>query len=188
MISAPEIAAGLQGAGRLAVRDTSGLGFMNATLQGFWRSFVALFLAYPAYLILVINRPGAERAGQFDVLLVETIAYVIGWLAFPVVMVHITDLLGRGERFLGYIVAVNWCNVIQAWLIASIALLGAANALPQGLARFLSALAFLWTLSFQWFVARAGLAVNGLTAAAVVALDVVLSLFVMSVSQSIQGG
>ena len=187
MISAPQIAISLHGAGRLARRDQSGFTCMNGTLEGFWQSFAAAVLVYPAFLILVATGPGGARVGEPSFLTVETIAYVIGWFAFPLVMFHLTDMLGRGDRFLTYIVAINWCNVIQAWLMASVALIGVINVLPEGLTRFLAAAAFLWTLTFHWFVTRTGLAVNGFVAAGIVALDVVISLFVMSVTQGIEG-
>ena len=187
MISAPEIAVSLQGAGRLARRDISGFAYLNATLSGFWRSFTAALLVYPAFLILVATRPGADRIGEPGFLVIETLAYVIGWFAFPLAMFHLTNMLGKSDRFLGYIVAINWCNVIQAWVIATVALVGAANVLPDALTSFLSAVAMLWALTFQWFVTRTGLAVNGFTAAGIVCLDVILSLFVMSVTQSVEG-
>ena len=188
MISAQEIVSGLRGAIRLALRDPAGHAFFNATVEGFWRSFTAALLMLPAYLLLLAVRPeaaGAEMGPRF--LVVQLIAYVIGWFAFPNAMFHLAAMLGRADRFIGYIVAVNWCNAVQMGLIATIALLDLLG-LPDQMAAFLRLVLFLWALSYSWFVARTGLGVGGFTAAGIVALDIFLSLVILDLAGYIERG
>src|SRR5690606_8518675 len=85
MISSAEIAVSMRGAVRLALRDPAGLAFFDTSIAGFWRSFMAAVLALPAYALLLAARDESAGPPLDDpgVLLVEGIAYVIGWFAFP---------------------------------------------------------------------------------------------------------
>src|SRR5690606_7445527 len=159
----------------------------NATVEGFWRSFTAALIAFPVYLLLVVTRPDPETGIAAEAaLLVETIAYVIDWFAFPVVMLHVAAALDRTERYLGYIVAVNWCNLVQVALFGTILVLRLAGILTGGLSEFLWLVALLWVLSYQWYVARVGLEISGLAAAGIVALAFLISLFVQGIAVGIQ--
>ena len=62
-------------------------------------------------------------AGPLRVFLVESIAYVIGWVAFPLAMVYVARALGREKRYVNYIVAFNWAQVPQVLLFLTGAVL-----------------------------------------------------------------
>ena len=111
-----EVQLAVGGALRLALGDRRGLGFFDASLDGFWRSFRAAAICYPMYLFLLATRVTSAQwaaAGWPTVLFVETIAYVIAWVAFPLLMLHIAHWLGRDHRFLAFMVAYNWSQVPQ---------------------------------------------------------------------------
>ena len=56
----PEINSSIYGAWRLARRDPGGMNYMNLSVDGFWRSFIAIGLSAPAYiLILLVQRAAA---------------------------------------------------------------------------------------------------------------------------------
>src|SRR5512146_3154253 len=101
----------LGGALRLAVGDRGGLGFFDASVDGFWRSFRAALICYPLYLALVGfgTEPAAwSGGGAATVLAVKTIAYAISWVAFPLAMLTVARWFGREDRFLAFMVAYNW--------------------------------------------------------------------------------
>lgn len=187
MISAQEVVNGLTGALRLAGRDTSGYGHFDTSLDGFWRSFTAALLALPAYIIVTALRTDSVGIDASAFFLVEAIAYVTGWFAFPFAMLYVTDMLDRRERYITFIVATNWATAIQLSVIGLIASLEGIGLLPEGLAGFLSLVATLWIISYQWFIARTALEISGATAAAVVLLDLTLGLVVAGVAGAIEG-
>src|SRR4051812_6647033 len=101
----------LLGTLRLARGDRGGLSCFDRSLDGFWRSFRAAFIAYPLYLVLVTMRVSVaewERSGGLWIAAVETIAYVIAWSAFPLIMLAVTRWLDRSNRFFDFMVPYNW--------------------------------------------------------------------------------
>src|SRR5690606_28113057 len=128
-----EVLSGLFGAYRLAWFDPSGMAHFNLTVVGFWRSFFAAVWVAPAYAILVGMQLAAETE-EFNlalVFLVEAIAYVLAWAAFPLAAVVLTRLLGLDRNYVALIVAVNWTAVLQTGAFLAVVLL--ALVLPQGL-------------------------------------------------------
>jgi hypothetical protein len=183
-----EIRRSLAGALRLARGDRGGLSYFDPTIEGFWRSFRAGFLAYPLFLALLTMRTsGASWAasGGVRIIVVETIGYVISWTAFPLAMLKVSELMGRERRFLPFMVAYNWSQVPQSALFVLVALeaesglFGATGSHAIGLAAAVAALAY------EWFIARVGLEVGGFLAALVVFLDLLLSVLVSTTAAAI---
>ena len=117
----------LTGALRLARGDPGGLAYFDASEEGFWHSFRAAVFCYPLYLILLafpIELGTPPELDPWRVLAVETIHYVISWVAFPLLMLPLVDWLQRSNRYFGFMVAYNWCQVPQTVVFAAVALLG----------------------------------------------------------------
>lgn len=184
MISVEEAARGIYGAWRLAHGDRSGLSCFDATHDGFWRSFGAAIVALPAYAALValgiadydgeVNWPG--------VALVESIAYVIDWFAFPLAAVYICRRLGKEARYVLLIVALNWAKVIVAILMlpATIVASMAANSIFAiiPIAVFAGVLVYIWHVTRVALDASAGEAI--MVTLANLTLGVVVSLWARS--------
>lgn len=187
MISTQEIVNGLWGALRLAGRDTDGYRYFDTSLDGFWRSFTAAVLSIPAYVIVTAMRSNAVYVEPAAYFLIESIAYVTGWVAFPFAMLYVVDALDRRERYITFVVATNWAVAIQIALIAFIAALEGVGLLTEDLGRFFSLVATLWILTFQWFIARTALDISAPAAVAVVLLDLAIGLTVTGVAGAIEG-
>ena len=190
MITSNEVATALYGVWRLAHFDEDGWRHLDDSIDGFWKSFYAAVIVAPAQAIMLslsmINSETPVEAGALRIAAVYTIAYVIGWVAFPLVMIGITDLLDRRERYLRYIVGYNWATVIQVAVFLPVAII-IAIAGPGGLAATLTFAALLAIATYTWFVARTGLDVPGTTAVAMVVLDFAISLTLNMVSGSLVG-
>ena len=186
MLSAREAATSLYGAYRLARFDARGMTYFETSLAGFWRSFYAAVIVAPLYAVLLLMRHAVDTTGVGAVRFasVEAIAYVIAWVAFPLVMVSLARVLDREERYLGYIVAYNWASVLQNGLYLPLVMLGAAGVIPAGTAGPLSLIALSLILVYGWFIAKVALDVGAGTAVALVALDLVLSVFIDIVASS----
>lgn len=180
MVTSREVVTALYGAYRLARFDPSGLDFFDATIAGFWRSFFAAVLVAPVYLLLLLIRYAqlAEQISPFRFFAIEVIAYVIAWVAFPLIMASLARTLGRDAFFIRYIVAYNWGAVLQNALYLPIAMLATGGLLAGPSANALGFLALSLILVYVWFITRTALEVAGGIAAAIVGLDFLLSIFI----------
>src|SRR5579863_2763786 len=141
MISAAwtEVQTAVAGALRLAVGDRRGLGLFDTSIDGFWRSFRAGAICYPLYAVLLGFRVTAaqwEASGVVPILVVETIAYVISWVAFPLLILPVARQFHRDDRFLAFMVAYNWSQIPQTVLVLLVGLNGAMGILPPSEASF----------------------------------------------------
>ena len=187
MIAGAEIARSLQGAFRLASRDTGGLQWFDTSIGGFWNSFFAAVLVAPFYIAIIASRPAdpPTTVTPSAYALTEMIAYVCAWFAFPLAMVYVTRFMGREKLYIPYIVAANWCSTIPLGLFGILALLGSSGAVPHGVSDFLALVVFFWALSFQWFVARTALQLNGFGAVGIVAMDLAIGLLITGAANAI---
>ena len=186
MPTAHEIARALYGAYRLARLDKRGLAFFDASVGGFWRSFFAAVLVAPFYGLLLALRYQVEAgaAGPLRHALIEAVAYVIAWLAYPVIMIGLTRVLDREARYLRYIVAYNWAAVLENALYLPVAMLAVSDSVPGDAGNLLGMVALMLILAYTWFIARAALDVSALTAAGLVAMDFVLSLIINGIAEA----
>jgi hypothetical protein len=172
-----EVQLAIGGALRLACGDRRGFGFFDASIGGFWRSFRAGLICYPLYLLLLSFRTDESTwaaSGVVPILAAETIAYVIAWVAFPLLILPLARRLDRENRFLPFMVAYNWSQIPQAVLFVLIGLDGVTGLLPPSVVQVAGLLSVIAVLVYQWFIARVALAVTGAQAALVVILDLLL--------------
>jgi len=157
-----EVQLAVGGALKLARGDPSGLGFFDTSIDGFWRSFRAGVICYPFFLILLVFRVSAAHwaaSGVPHIIIVETIGYVISWVAFPLMVLPLTRYLGRENRFIPFIVAYNWSQIPQTAAVA--------------------------VLVYEWYIARVALQVSASQAVPVVLLDVVLGVVLSRVTEGL---
>src|SRR5262249_59220098 len=146
---------------RLVRGDRSGLGCFDRSVDGFWRSFRAAILCYPLYLVLLTMRVAAadwQHAGGLRIVTVETIAYVISWTIFPLLMLSLTRRIGRADRFFDFMVPYNWYQLPQSALFVLIGLLSAGGPAGLPVAGAIRLAAAVAALGVAWDLARAALA------------------------------
>lgn len=183
MLTTRELVASLYGAYRLARFDPRGLGFFDSSPAGARRSFFAAAIVAPFYaLILAVGRPGDADVDPLRFGIVEGIAYVLSWVAYPVLVEWLTRLLGCRKRFEAYLVAYNWSMVLQNAVVFPITMLAGLGVLPPQVAQLLWFGLFLLILLYVGFIARAALEVAPATAAGLVVLDVLLSALIDGVA------
>jgi len=183
-----EVQLAVGGALRLARGDPRGLGFFDTSIDGFWRSFRAAVICYPFFLILLGFRVSTARwqaAGLMPIVIVETIGYVISWVAFPLLMLPLSRWLGREERFLPFMVAYNWSQVPQTALFVILAAGAAGGLLPHAVAQLGDFAAAVAVLLYEWYIARVALAVSSSQAVPVVLLDLVLGSVLSRITEAL---
>ncbi len=183
---AGHVAAALAGAFRLLRFDWSGFRYFDTSIEGFWRSFFAAALILPLYIPLIVLRmDDAELANPtLRILAVEAIAYVIGWVAFPLVMAYLAQAFDRGAQYPGYIVAYNWGAAPQVVLMFLVALLRAGGLFSGALLAGLHLGVMLYLMAVQWFVARRALDLHPGAALGVVVVDFLLSILIATVASA----
>ena len=183
-----EVRLALAGTWRLARGDRGGLSYFDRSFDGFWRSFRAAIISYPLYLVLLAMRVSVgdwQRSGGLRIVTVETIGYVIGWVAFPLLMMTVTQRLGRAHRFFDFMVPYNWCQVPQSALFVLVGLafesgmLGPRSAAGIGLVAVVATLIYEW---YVWYIARVALDITGPTAVFIAVLDFVLGVLISQVA------
>ncbi len=177
MPSALEITRALYGTWRLARLDRTGMTWFEATPEGFWRSFFAFAIMAPGYAAVQFVAHGKIEvaASVARILIVETIAYVVLIVAYPLAMFYLCRAHGRWDRYIGFIVAFNWSGVLQMALLVPTSLLAASQAVPLGIHQA----AHIVVLFYQWFIARTALEVPGIIAAGAVSLYFVIELVIV---------
>ena len=180
-----EVQLALAGCLRLARGDRGGLACFDRSLDGFWRSFRAAVISYPLYLMLLAMRVSVaewQQSGGWRIVTVETIGYVVAWVAFPLLMLNVVRWIGRAHRFFDFLVPYNWCQVPQSALFVLVGLVSAGGVLSTQASEAMDLAAAIATLLYEWFIARVALDTSGVVAIFVVLLDLVLGVFISRIT------
>jgi len=160
----------------LARGNPHGSYFFEGSALEAGRSFWAMALCYPLFFLL------GRLAGAGDSLhdwLIESIGFVIAWLAFALAAEAMAGMAGKTQNFTRFIAAWNWTNLFQYAALVCGSLLG--TVFGGGMVQILSLLVIAYALWLEWFTTRATLAVHGAAAAMFVMLDLAIGLFVQGV-------
>src|SRR6201985_3110435 len=172
-----EVRLALIGSLRLARGDRGGLLCFDRSVDGFWRSFRAAVISYPLYLVLLSMRVTVaewETSGAFVIIAVETIAYVIAWTAFPLLMLIVTQRIARPHRFFDFMVPYNWSQLPQSALFVLVGLGSDSGVLGVQATQVIEVAAAVAVLVYEWFIARVALDTSVAAAAFIVFVDLLL--------------
>ena len=174
-----DFAAAMTGVRGLLRLDARALSLFDGSHDGFWKSFWAAAILAPLVALgvarAVVEHP-PESLPRY--LAFQVIAYALDWLAYPFAMVWIADHLGRRDRYYGYIAAYNWFQIAETVASTALVLLGMTGVVPEDVETFLFLILQGLFLGYDWFIARNALAIEGGTAAMLVAIDLLLGLII----------
>jgi hypothetical protein len=154
-----EAATALYGAWRLACRDPGGLRYMDTSMAGARRSFRAALFALPAAIPLMLMRLAyyPPRADTARVVVVEIIAYAIGWTAFPVVAHAAARVAERAHRYAMMVAAYNWISLAQILVLLVVTPITLSGMLPSPLDSMIEVALRLALLAYLAFTIRVAL-------------------------------
>jgi hypothetical protein len=184
-----ELVRSIEGVVRLARFDPAGMACFDRTPDGALRSFWVAALLLPPYILLVAVRDGAElsEVPLALVLLVQGIAYVVGWTAFPAAMHLIARLIGRAGEYPGMVAAYNWSAILQIALQLPLLVLMMAGVIDgDGVMGYAFAVLAVIVV-YLWFVLKTALNVSGVAAAGLVVLELVITALVSDYTNHILG-
>jgi len=117
----------------------------------------------------------------------DLLAYVCSWAGFALASLPLAEAMGRRALWPRLIAAWNWTNLVQ-YVVLSVLLLPSLLGMPGMVTDTLGLLGLGYAVWLQWFVARAALGVSGLRAAAFVALDLGIAIFLSGLVIRISAG
>lgn len=180
--SAQETVAALYGAWRLFLRDPAGLRYLPEGIEATARSFYAAILCLPAYWLLQWLQPVPEGVVPLTLLQslpAELIGYVLQWVAYPVLLVHVLGWMEKPQHWAMLVTGLNWSGVLQLHLSGLASLLAWSGLLPDGVGVALALAVLGVTLSYRGYIIRLVLGVSSWVAVGLVMLDLILGLFIM---------
>lgn len=166
MLSATEIARGVQGTLRLLRGDRAGPFNFDATAEACARSFRLMLVATPLYAFyLLIEYIDFDVAAEtWEIVSAEGLRYLLEWLLYPVLFYEIARRRGWLDKYFRYITALNWINLPAAILLVIGAALMALA--PSGVATLISlavtAVIFYWFLMATRLILGVGWPMAGL--------------------------
>jgi hypothetical protein len=129
MPPADDIQRYLVGAWRLMTGRRDGLALLDFSADGFWNSFFAIVLALPPLFVdwagwaKELGSDPLAPTSQFSYFLRLGVADLGAWILPLVGLAFVARLAGIRDRFVQYVVAVNWASAILSWLVLPSALL-----------------------------------------------------------------
>lgn len=166
----------IYGAYRLIRLDPRGMSYFNVSEQGFWDSFKAAAVIFPLFSLLILVRYASSdiETPLWRYLSIELIAYVIGWVAFPVLMIGVCQQFQRTHRYIGYIIAYNWAAVLQNAIYLPIAILSVSGQIANG-GGLLVLMTMVVIIVYNWFIAKTALGISAPAAIGIVVIDFIVS-------------
>ncbi|MEK9726423.1 MAG: hypothetical protein VW405_23475, partial [Rhodospirillaceae bacterium] len=144
--------------------------------------------AISSALFISANPGGITEASPARVIAIFLIVYVMRWVLFPLVMAVFSDAIQRSERFVLFVVAHNWANVVRAVIllpaVAIFAIEGIGNP-GWGAAIYFAAL--IGVFVYAWFVARVALDTTVAAAITVVVIELGVALILSGVKDWMTG-
>jgi len=150
VLSAAEIARGVQGALGFLKRDPKAPQHFDNTMEACLRSFRVMALVAPLYAIylLIYYSDVTVTADGTEVVVVEAMRYVVDWLLFPVIFYEAARRRGWLDRYPRYIGALNWIN-LPAMVVVVVGQ-GLSSVAPAAVAVIIDL--GLRALLFYWFL------------------------------------
>ncbi|MQX37168.1 hypothetical protein [Roseospira navarrensis] len=190
-LSASDIAAALYGLLRLARLDPKGFDYFEATATGLLKSFwvaaflLPVFLLYLVLDVLMLDLGGPGAALRY--VSIETIAYVVDWVAFPLVMVTLAPAMGLDRTLFRFLVPLNWIQLPVGLILMVPALIGRLVDMPEDFAALVGLTIITASLLIVAALARFGLEVPWWSAAGATVMNFTISLIITGVAFSMAG-
>lgn len=182
MLTADDVGRSLRGSAAFLNRRADGLDAFEISQAAFWRSFSAIVLTLPAYIVsLALARealgllgPGRTLFDDVALALVIGLGHLASFLALPLAMAFVIHRSELGPRYVPFVIVTNW---VQAYASLALAIPGLLLLLgletPQLTALFTLAVLAI-ALHTQWFATQAALGMSPQVTTAVTGLGLLL--------------
>ena len=188
-----EIVRSLTGAWTLFLDRADAMRFFNVSIDGFWRSFYAILLILPAYLIVVV----AERARIFSepatgvgfdggAFFINKILMIgLDWVTLPIILALVAGPLGVARTYVPYVVARNWAAVLATTPFGIIELFYLLGLIGSGVAGLIALVVLVIVIRYNYLIARRALGADIGLAVGLIIADLAISLVVVGVADGL---
>lgn len=184
MVTAEEFGRSLRGAAAIMNRRADGLAAFDFSLAGFARSFGAILLTLPAFVVCLaleraqLGRPlaGAALFADPGLSLLAGAGYAASFCVLPLAMLVVLRGGPLAARYVPFVVVWNWISVFGNLALALPSALYLTGLQTEALAGLFSFAFALIVVEAQWFAAKVTLGIGNLTALAVAGLGLLLDL------------
>lgn len=186
IVTADEVNRSFKGTLDLLNSRSEGLKSFNMSERGFWRSFTAIWLTLPAYVVslaferlrLGLLEPNRSLLDNLWIDLVVALGHVAGFIALPVAMIWIARWFRLEKAYVPFVIVTNWISVIGMLVLSVPAMLMLLGWAPPGLASLFSLAFAVVIVRLQWFATKETLRLASVPALGIVVLGIVLNSFV----------
>jgi hypothetical protein len=195
IVTAEEVNRSFRGTMELLNRRVEGLQAFDMSEHGFWRSFTAIWLTLPAYVVSVaferlrlgVLQPDHSLLDNVWLDIVVALAHAASFVALPLVMIVVARKMRLTHRYVPFVIVMNWINVIGLMVLSAPAILLLLGWATPALATFFTIAFAVVVLRLQWFATKVTLGVSGLFALNVVALGIGLNVLIGNLMRSLLG-
>ncbi|MDF1719508.1 MAG: hypothetical protein P1U65_02425 [Minwuia sp.] len=172
-----EIATALQATYRIALRDRAGAWILDDSVVGFLKSFFAAIIIAPLYALVVMIRSYLDQPpdDMVGVMAIEGVAYLVGWLVWPVLSFEIARFFSVRAAWRRYVVAYNWSHVWIMLLQLPLLALSQSGIVGSQAGSFAMIVTVLLVVVYRFLLARDVLGIDRYAAMGVSFLDLVVS-------------
>ncbi|MCC3303555.1 hypothetical protein [Sneathiella sp. HT1-7] len=182
MTSIREIVNSLFGVYLLARRDPHALAYFNMSMEGFYRSFLAMILALPLFAIenSIDYRKVPTDTSIVPFLLYLCLALLISWGSYLAIVAVLARYMGFSDRYSIFVVVYNWMQfgIILVWFPISII---ATGIFPENIAATMTLLFIAATYALLWYMLKVTLNLTGMTAVGLAFLEFLIVILVQSI-------
>jgi hypothetical protein len=174
----------------LVVRDKRAWDKFDLSVEGFYRSFLAIAVVAPMNIvtdIIATNVVNAERLKQgkpalsqvygLPEALFSTVTFVLQWMIFPIAMIFVLRFLGLTHRYAPLIVAHNWGTIVVYLFSLVPFLLYASGIVAAEDVAGLYMIVLVFTLYYRYYTAETALDAGWSIAASIALLGFVLQIY-----------
>jgi hypothetical protein len=153
----------------------------NVSLDGLWRSFMAIVPILPALAVIIASQHlGAVELGDAAQppprIGRELALAILGWALWPLLALHLARGLDVEEHYLRYQIAYNWLSLLLAFALAAPHALHLLGILGFYAAGGIGFLVYTLAIYLSWYLARIAFAVSASLAALFAAGDLTTGL------------
>jgi hypothetical protein len=195
IVTADEVNRSFKGTLDLLHSRAEGLKSFDMSERGFWRSFTAIWLTLPAYIVslaferlrLGLLQPDRSLLDNVWIDLVVALGHVASFMVLPLAMIWVARRFNLTKAYVPFVIVTNWITAMGLLVLSVPAMLLLLGWATPSLASVFSLAFAVIIVRMQWFATKATLGLSNLPAIGIVLLGIMLNSCVGSITRSLLG-
>lgn len=195
IVTADEVNRSFRGTLDLLHSRVEGLKSFDMSERGFWRSFAAIWLTLPAYVVslaferlrLGLLQPDRSLLDSVWIDAVVALGHLASFVALPVAMIWMARHFNWTKAYVPFVIVTNWVTAMGLLILSVPAMLLLIGWATPSLASVFSLAFAVIIVRMQWFATKATLGISNLSALGIVLLGIVLNSCIGSITRSLLG-